>query len=71
MNRRHLLVICMLGISQLAEGAIMNRRFVFRIKTKGGSIVGNVVIEAKDIEAAKVKLFKRYPDCQILNVETK
>jgi hypothetical protein len=24
------------------------------------------VIEAKDIEAAKVKLRKRYPDCEIL-----
>jgi hypothetical protein len=46
-------------------------RFAFRIKTKSGGIVGNIVIEAKDVEAAKVKLYKRYPDCQILNVETK
>jgi hypothetical protein len=46
-------------------------RFAFRIKTKSGSIVGNIVIEAKDVEAAKGKLYKRYPDCQILNVETK
>jgi hypothetical protein len=27
---------------------------------------GNIVIEAKDLEAAKYKLRKRYPDCEIL-----
>ena len=43
-----------------------NRRFVFKIKTKSGGIIGNIVIEAKDIEAAKYKLRKRYPDCEIL-----
>ena len=42
------------------------KKFVFKIKTKSGSIVGNIVIEAKDIEAAKHKLRKRYPDCEIL-----
>ena len=31
------------------------KRFVFKIKTKSGSIVGNIVIEAKDIEEAKYK----------------
>ena len=46
--------------------AAANKRFVFKIKTKSGGIVGNIVIEAKDIEAAKVKLRKRYPDCEIL-----
>ena len=42
------------------------KRFVFKIKTKSGGIVGNIVIEAKDIEEAKHKLRKRYPDCEIL-----
>jgi hypothetical protein len=43
-----------------------NKKFVFKIKTKSGGIVGNIVIDAKDIEAAKVKLGMRYPECEIL-----
>lgn len=43
-------------------------KFKFRIKTKSGSIVDNVTIEAFDVEAAKVKLRKRYKDCEILNL---
>lgn len=42
------------------------RKFVFKVKTKSGGIVGNIVIEAKDIEAAKYKLRQRYPDCEIM-----
>jgi hypothetical protein len=42
------------------------RKFVFKIKTKSGSIIGNIVIEATDMENAKYKLRKRYPDCEIL-----
>jgi hypothetical protein len=30
-----------------------NRNFVFRIKTKGGGIIRNIVIEVKEMEAAK------------------
>jgi hypothetical protein len=37
----------------------------------GLKIVGGILIEAKDVEAAKLKLMKRYPDCMILNVEVK
>lgn len=54
------------GIAQAAD-----RKFVFKIKTKGGSIIGNIVIEAKDIEAAKYKLRQRYPDCEILEAKEK
>ena len=54
----------MLPLSAAMAGGY--KKFVFKIKTKGGSIVGNVVIEAKDMEAAKYKLRKRYPDCEIL-----
>ena len=42
------------------------KKVVFKIKTKGRSVVGNVVIEAKDMEAATYKLRKRYPDCEIM-----
>lgn len=52
------------GLSGVAHAA--NRKFVFKIKTKSGGIIGNIVIESKDIEAAKHKLRQRYPDCEIL-----
>ena len=48
-----------------------NRKFVFKIKTKSGGIVGNIVIEATDMEAAKHKLRQRYPDCEILEAKEK
>lgn len=51
--------------------ALAPRRFAFKIKTKDGGIVGNVVIEASDVEAAKTKLMKRYPGCSILSVMEK
>jgi len=70
MNRRMFLSVGMsLFICQTALAA--NKKFAFRIKTKTGGIVGNILIEAKDVEAAKVKLMKRYPGCTILNVEVK
>jgi hypothetical protein len=48
-----------------------NRRFVFKVKTKDGGIIGNIVIEAKDLEVAKHKLSQRYPGCEILEGEEK
>jgi hypothetical protein len=48
-----------------------NRKFVFKIKTRSGGIVSNIAIEAKDMEAAKVKLRNRYPDCEILEAKEK
>jgi hypothetical protein len=39
---------------------------VFKIRTKKGSIVGNIVIEARDMEEAKYKLQKRYPGCETM-----
>lgn len=68
MDRRFFLVLLLSGT---AQANTTQKQFVFRIKTKSGNIVGNVSIRAKDVEAAKVKLKKRYPDCTILNVETK
>lgn len=65
MNRR-----CFLAMSlMLFTGAARKlHKFRFRIKTKAGNIVDNVTIEAFDVEAAKVKLRKRYPNCEILNL---
>lgn len=48
-----------------------NRKFVFKIRTKSGGIIGNILIEAKDMFAAIAKLKKRYPDCEILEARAK
>ncbi|WP_437191355.1 hypothetical protein [Planctomicrobium sp. SH527] len=71
MNRRRFLgtILFGMGTSSIAEASL--QKFTFKIKTKSGGIVGNVLIEAGDVEAAKVKLFKRYPGCQILSVSVK
>lgn len=66
MKRRTFLTVCLLMLPWLAVLAGVYKKFVFKIRTKGGSIVGNVVIEAKDMEEAKYKLRKRYPECEIL-----
>lgn len=75
MIRRMFLAVCVLALASTEASAsdkgIAQRKFAFKIKTKARNIVGNVVTEAKDVEAAKVKLFKRYPGCQILSVQEK
>ena len=45
--------------------------YVFRIKTASGSVIGNVLIEARDQYEAESKLMQRYPDCEILGCETR
>lgn len=47
------------------------KKFVFKIKTKSGSIVGNILIEAKDQFAAIAKLKERYPGCEVLEAKEK
>lgn len=48
-----------------------NKKFIFKIRTKSGSIVGNILIEAKDQFAAVSKLMQRYPGCEILEGKEK
>lgn len=69
MNRRACLLI-LIGMIGTAEAGAKVKKFAFRIKTKDGNIVGNVVIQANDVEAAKVKLMRRYPNCTILNLKS-
>lgn len=57
-----LLVACGFDATALAA----NKKFVFKVKTKSGGIVGNILIEAKDQFAAVSKLMQRYPGCEIL-----
>ncbi len=66
MKRRTFITVCLSLLSCSAVLAGEYKKFVFKIKTKGGGIVGNVVIQAKDIEEAKHKLRERYPNCEIL-----
>jgi len=70
MNRRVCLIL-LLGLGGTDEAAKKLRKFAFKIKTKDGNIVGNVLIEAHDVDAAKVKLLKRYPGCTVLRVDEK
>ena len=74
MLRRAFLILCCLfpiAPAWATESGARNRVFAFKIKTKDGGIVGNVVFEASDVEAAKAKLMKRYPGCTILSVTEK
>ena len=71
MHRRSFLAACLISSVAFDALAAANKRFVFKIRTKSGGIVGNIVIEATDIEAAKAKLRKRYPDCEILEGKEK
>jgi hypothetical protein len=70
MNRRLFLsAVLFLCICDYAIAA--NHKFIFRVKTKSGGIVGNILIEAADMDAAKFKLMKRYPGCTVLNAKQK
>jgi hypothetical protein len=44
--------------------------YTFRIRTKGGGIVGGVLIRATDPFQAQSKLMVRYPGCTILRMDT-
>ena len=73
-TRRQFLVGTAAGLMALTATSIVhaaNRKFVFKIKTRSGSIVGNIVINATDMDAAKHKLRKRYFDCEIMEAKEK
>lgn len=68
MLRRHFLFVASLlflfGNKNVALAA--TKKYIFKIRTKSGGIVGNILIEAKDQFAAVSKLMQRYPGCEIL-----
>ena len=45
--------------------------YAFKIKTKSGSIVGNVVKQGTSQPDAERKLRQQYPDCTILDVQVR
>ena len=70
MKRRQFILMCLTIVFPSVAYA-GDRSFVFKIKTKSGSLVGNIVIKAKDMDAAKYKLRQRYPDCEIMEAREK
>lgn len=44
-------------------------KYRFKIKTKTGGIVGNVLIEGSDLFNCISKLNRRYPGCEILEAK--
>ena len=64
-------IVLLLSLVGTAEAATKNKAFAYKVKTKSGGIVGNVVIQARDSGAANVKLMKRYPGCKVLSVQEK
>ena len=74
MRRRAFLEICLAAALFSVFPAVAHagdRKFIFKIKTKSGGIIGNILIEAKNAEAAKHILRERYPGCEILDMEEK
>lgn len=69
MHRRIFLAAVLSGLLCRPTLAAANKKFIFKIKTKSGGIVGNVLIEAGDVFAAINKLKKRYPGCEVLEVK--
>ena len=69
-NRRVFARNCLLGIIGIltisTQAAASNNKFLFKIRTKSGGIIGNILIEARDQFAAVSKLMQRYPGCEIL-----
>jgi hypothetical protein len=44
-------------------------RFVFKIKTKSGSFVDNVHVEARDQKEAEQKVIRENPSCTIVKCD--
>lgn len=45
-------------------------KYGFRIRTKAGAVVDNLLIFAVDAAAAEVKLRRMYPGCEVLAART-
>jgi hypothetical protein len=70
--KRRTFFLCMGAVAVAPTAAFAaTKKFVFKIRTKSGSIVGNILIEAKDQFAAVVKLKERYPGCEVLEAKEK
>jgi hypothetical protein len=67
MQRRTFLTICcILILTPTIALADKYKKFEFKIKTKTGSRIG-LTQQGTDIDDAKTKVRKRYPDCEFLS----
>lgn len=66
-----ILLIVLFCLAGTVDAGTKNKTFAYKVKTKSGSTVGNVVIQARDSGAANVKLMRRYPGCSVLSVQEK
>lgn len=54
-----------------AEIDFTRKKYVFKIRTKDGHVISNVLVEGRSQPDAEMRLRKRYPDCTILDVQVK
>jgi len=59
-----LCILCLLLVSSMGAGRF--HKFKFRIKTEKNSVI-NTTIEGYDVDNAKYRLNKRYPNCKIIS----
>jgi hypothetical protein len=68
MNRRTFLAMIPAATVSLAGMSQKRRRYKFKLRTRGGSIIGTTA-EGRGVQEAEVRVRKRYPGCTILRVE--
>ncbi len=72
MKRRTFLGIVVYSVlGSVAIAAPKRKKYVFKIRTEKGSIIGNIVIEGTSQSNAESKLRRRYPNCEILDCQEK
>ena len=71
MNRRDMLVFLCMCLTSSVEAGTKNKQFVAKIKTKSGSITGNIVVWAKNSTEATAKVMKQHKGCTVLSLDEK
>jgi hypothetical protein len=66
MQRRTFLITSVLTLTPTIALADKYKKFEFKIKTKTGGRIG-LTQQGTDIDDAKTKVRKRYPDCEFLS----
>lgn len=63
------LTILLVLICSTLEAA--NKQYVGKVKSRGGSIIGNIVVSAKNPTEATAKILKRYKGGTLLSLDEK
>lgn len=59
------------GAQRSSAISVKRAKFIFKVRTESGGIVGGILIEGKDLFDCINKLMRRYPNCQILEAKKK